>query len=31
MRELLRVLRQTPSNEEFLNLFARMAEIEANR
>jgi transcription termination factor Rho len=28
LQELLRVLRGTQSNEEFLNLFARMAEIE---
>jgi len=29
MQELLRVLRRTQDNEEFLNLFARMAEAEA--
>ncbi|HET91118.1 MAG TPA: transcription termination factor Rho [Chloroflexi bacterium] len=29
MQELLRILRQTQSNEEFLNLFARMAEMES--
>ncbi|MDY7078987.1 MAG: transcription termination factor Rho [Chloroflexota bacterium] len=29
MQELLRVLRGTPSNEEFLNLFARMAEMDS--
>ncbi len=28
MQELLRLLRQTQNNEEFLNLFARMAEME---
>jgi transcription termination factor Rho len=28
MQELLRVLRRTKDNEEFLNLFARMAEME---
>ena len=28
MQELLRVLKRTQSNEEFLNLFARMAEME---
>jgi transcription termination factor Rho len=28
MQELLRVLRRTQDNEEFLNLFARMAEVE---
>ena len=28
MQELLRVLRGTESNDEFLNLFARMAEME---
>ncbi len=28
MQELLRILRQTKSNEEFLNLFAKMAEME---
>lgn len=28
MQELLRLLRQTKTNEEFLNLFARMAEME---
>jgi transcription termination factor Rho len=28
MQELLRVLKSTKSDEEFLNLFARMAEIE---
>jgi transcription termination factor Rho len=28
MQELLRLLRQTESNEEFLDLFARMAEME---
>ena len=31
MQELLRVLRQTRSNEEFLGLFARMAEMEGGR
>jgi transcription termination factor Rho len=30
MQELLRLLRQTQSNEEFLNLFARMAEMESH-
>ena len=30
MQELLRVLKRTQSNEEFLNLFARMAEIEGH-
>jgi transcription termination factor Rho len=30
MQELLRVLRRTRTNEEFLNLFARMAEMEAS-
>jgi transcription termination factor Rho len=29
MQELLRVLRRTQNNEEFLNLFARMAEAES--
>ncbi|MDY6875473.1 MAG: transcription termination factor Rho [Chloroflexota bacterium] len=29
MQELLRVLKGTKSNDEFLNLFARMAEIES--
>ena len=29
MQELLRVLRGTKNNDEFLNLFARMAEIES--
>jgi transcription termination factor Rho len=31
MQELLRVLRRTHDNEEFLNLFARMAEMEGQR
>jgi transcription termination factor Rho len=31
MQELLQVLRRTESNEEFLGLFARMAEIEGSR
>jgi transcription termination factor Rho len=31
MQELLQVLRRTQSNEEFLALFARMAEIEGTR
>ncbi len=31
MQELLQVLRQTKSNEEFLALFARMVEIEGGR
>lgn len=31
MQELLRVLQRTQSNEEFLNLFARMAEAESGR
>jgi len=29
MQELLRLLRQTNTNEEFLNLFARMAEMDS--
>ena len=28
MQELLRILRQTQSNDEFLDLFVRMAEME---
>jgi hypothetical protein len=28
MQELIRVLRRTPNNEEFLNLFAQMARAE---
>jgi transcription termination factor Rho len=31
MQELLQVLKQTKSNEDFLALFARMAEIEGSR
>jgi transcription termination factor Rho len=31
MQELLQVLRRTQSNEEFLSLFARMAEMESGR
>jgi transcription termination factor Rho len=30
MQELLRVLKRTQSNEEFLDLFARMAEAEGH-
>ncbi|NLF01029.1 MAG: hypothetical protein GX601_08630 [Anaerolineales bacterium] len=30
MQELLRVLRRTQTNEEFLNLFVRMAELDAS-
>ena len=31
MKELIRVLRQTDSNEEFLNLFAHMVQMEGGR
>ena len=31
MQELLQVLKQTKTNEDFLALFARMAEIESGR
>jgi transcription termination factor Rho len=31
MQELLRVLRRTKNNEEFLELFAQMAEVERHK